>query len=117
MLKAELIGNLGQAPEMRYTPEGQGITSFSVATNSGRDKPAVWVRVSCWGKLAELANEYLDKGSKVFIRGRLSVHEFEDRQGDKRYSIEVTADELQFLSGGKGEESETPVESDPVVAS
>ena len=85
MLKAELIGNLGQDPEMRITPDGQNVTSFSVACNQGKDREgnereSVCVRVSCWGRLSEIANEYLSKGSGVFVRGRIHISlDFPDR--------------------------------------
>jgi len=98
MLELQLIGNLGQDPEMRYTPGADSVTSFSVACDVGKDKPAMWVRVTCWQKLAELANEHLAKGKKVFVRGRVRVSDYTDREGEKRYSLEVTADVLRFLS-------------------
>ena len=76
--KVTIIGNLGRDPEMRYTPSGQAVTSFNVATNrtyTGSDgqkvKETTWFRVSAWGKQAEICNNYLHKGSKVFIEGRL----------------------------------------------
>ena len=116
MLEVQLIGNLGQDPEMRYTPEGEGITSFSVACSQGKDKegndrPPTWVRVDAWGKLAELTNEYLGKGSQVFIRGRLRVDEWTDKSGEKRFSIKVTADQVQFLGGRSGENSSSNPEA------
>ena len=113
MLKAELIGNLGQDPEMRITPDGQNVTSFGVACNQGKDREGnerepIWVRVSCWGKLAEITNEYLNKGSGVFVRGRIRVSEYADRTThEKRYSLEVTADELNFIGGGRREEGDS----------
>lgn len=97
-MEVQLIGNLGQDPEMRYTPDGDPVTSFSVACDTGKDKPATWVRVSCWRQLAELANEHLGKGKKVFVRGRVRVSDYTDRDGEKRYSLDVTADVLRFLS-------------------
>ena len=97
MLEVQLIGNLGQEPEMRYTQEGESVTSFSVACDTGKDK-TTWVKVSCWQKLAELANEHLAKGKKVFVRGRVRVSDYTDREGEKRYSLDVTADVLRFLS-------------------
>ena len=73
------------------------MTSFSLACDTGKDK-TTWVRVSCWRQLADLANEHLAKGKKVFIRGRIRVSDYTDRDGEKRYSLEVTADKLTFLS-------------------
>ena len=104
MLKLEVIGNLGQDPEMRYTPDGDSVTTFSLACDVGKEK-VQWVRVSAWRKLGELANEYLAKGSKVFVRGRARISEYTAQDGTGRYSLECTADELVFLSSRpKGEE-------------
>ena len=108
-----MIGNLGQDPEMRYTPEGESVTSFSVACSQGKDKdgnerPPTWVRVDAWRRLAELTSQYLAKGSQVFVRGRLRVEEWTDRDGEKRFSIKVTADQVQFLGGGREASEQTP---------
>ena len=97
MLEVQAIGNLGSDPEMRYTPDGDAVTSFSLACDTGKDK-TTWVRVSCWRQLAELANEHLAKGKKVFVRGRVRVSDYTDRDGERRYSLDVTADVLRFLS-------------------
>lgn len=108
-----LIGYLGKDPEMRYTPSGQAVTSFSVATSrkyTGSDGDLVsetaWFRVTTWGKQAETCNEYLHKGSRVFVEGRLNVdlktggpRIWEDREGAARTSFEVTASQVRFLSG------------------
>jgi single-strand DNA-binding protein len=107
-----LIGNLGRDPEMRYTPSGQPVTSFSVASNrsyTGADgqkvDETIWFRVTAWGKLAETCNQYLTKGSKVLVEGRLVP----DKNGGPRIwtrqdgtpgaSFEVTANTVRFLSG------------------
>jgi len=110
--KIILVGNLGKDPEMRYTPSGQAVTSFSVATNRqyrGSDdqmvKETCWFRVSAWGKLAETTNQYLKKGRAVLVEGRITPDKTSggprlwDRQdGTKGASFEVSAERVQFLS-------------------
>lgn len=116
-----LIGNLGRDPEMRYTPSGQPVTSFSVASNrsyTGSDgqkvDETIWFRVTAWGKQAETCNQYLHKGSKVLVEGRLTP----DKSGSPRIwtkqdgtpgaSFEVNAATVRFLSGrGEGGMGET----------
>ena len=106
-----IIGNLGQDPEMRYTPNGYAVTNFSVATtrkwkdaNGSPQEETTWIRVSVWGKQAEACNQYLSKGRQVFIKARFSTPEpkvWQDKNGNHRASWEVTAHEVKFL-GGKG---------------
>ncbi len=130
-----MAGNLGKDPEMRYTPSGQAVTSFSVATSddytdkSGtRVKRTIWFRVSAWGKLAETCSQYLKKGSKVLVEGRLQVADdggprmFQRKDGTWGASFELTANTVRFLSsrtegtgsgedlggGGGGAEDEIP---------
>ena len=86
--KAMVIGNLGRDPEMRYTQGGQAVTNFSVATSrrwTGQDgeprEDTEWHRIVAWGKLAEICNEYLSKGSSVYIEGRIQTRQYEDREG------------------------------------
>ncbi len=107
-----LAGNLGRDPEMRYTPSGQAVTSFSVATNrqwtnnNGETvKETIWFRVSAWGKLAETCNQYLKKGSKVLVEGRLTADTntggpriWNGQDGAPRASFEVSAQTVRFLS-------------------
>lgn len=108
-----IVGNVGRDPEMRYTPSGQAVTSFSVATNreytgQGGDKvkETIWFRVSTWGKLAETCQQFLRKGSKVLIEGRLNPDKesggprvWEDNKGGGyKASYEVTASTVRFLS-------------------
>jgi single-strand DNA-binding protein len=111
-----LVGNVGRDPEMRYTPSGQPVTSFSVATNrqytsnNGEQvKETVWFRVTTWGKQAETCNQYVKKGSKVLVEGRLTADAatggpriWNDQGGSPRASFEVTASTVRFLSS-KGE--------------
>jgi len=110
--KLTLIGNLGKDPEMRYTPSGQAVTNLNLATNrtwndaSGqRVKETTWFRISVWGKMAESCNQYLRKGSKVLIEGRLNTdpatggpRTYTRQDGSAGASFEVTAELVRFLS-------------------
>lgn len=105
--KAIIVGNLGRDPEVRYTQGGQAVCNFSVATNekwrdkSGNDQEQTeWHRIVTWGKLAELCGEYLAKGRTVYLEGRLQTREWTDKQGDKRFTTEVVARDVQFLDRG-----------------
>lgn len=124
--KVFLIGNLTRDPELRYIPSGQAVTSFTVATNwaynspSGEKKEEVsFVRVVTWGRRAEVCNEYLRKGSPVFVEGRLQSRSWEAQDGSKRSSLEVVASNVQFLGRGAAALTETPagVVGEEVVAS
>lgn len=103
--KIVIVGYLGRDPELKYTPTGTAVCKFSIATTE-RKKNAVgdseeittWFRVTVWNKLAEIANEYLSKGKQVYVEGRLRITEYVDKEGNKRFSAEVTAMDLQFLS-------------------
>jgi single-strand DNA-binding protein len=115
-----IVGNVGKDPEMRYTPSGQAVTSFSVATNrqytgsNGEQvKETIWFRVSAWGKTAEVCNQYVKKGSKVLVEGRLTPDKatggpkiWTKQDGTAGASYEVTANNVRFLSsrqeGGDG---------------
>ena len=115
--KLIIVGNLGQDPEMRYTPSGQTVTNFSVATNrrwtSGdgqQQEETVWIRVTVWGKQAEACNQYLSKGRLVMCEGRLTPDRetggpriWTDQNGTPRANFEMTALTVQFLGGGRGE--------------
>ncbi len=105
-----LVGNLGRDPELRYTPQGTPVCSFSMATNERRkDKTGemqdqtTWFRVTLWGRQAETASQYLSKGRPVYIEGRLRVEEWTDRDGKPRHTLEVHATDMQFI-GGRAEE-------------
>jgi single-strand DNA-binding protein len=116
-----IVGNLGKDPEMRYTPSGQPVTSFSVATsrqytdNSGETiKETVWFRVTTWGKSAEACNQYIKKGSKVLVVGRLTSDKdtggpriWTAQDGTPKASYEVTASDVKFLSERKAGGEET----------
>ena len=110
--KIIIVGNLGRDPELRYTPQGTAVCNFSVATNEKkRDKAGdlqdmtTWFRVTLWNKQAENASKYLTKGSPIYVEGRLRIEEWTDRDGNNRYTLEVHATDMQFISaGGRGEE-------------
>ena len=112
MNKIMVIGNLGSDPEMRYTPNGQAVTNFSVATNhryntaDGEQREETeWFRISVFGRQAETCNQYLAKGRKVYVDGRLRSRTYQDRNGETRVSLEITAFDVRFLgtAGGGGE--------------
>ncbi len=119
--KLIIVGNLGRDPEMRYTPSGQAVTNFSVATNrryigsSGEHvDETVWFKVSVWGKQAENCNQYLAKGRKVLVEGRLTIDPatggpriWTGQDGQPRASFEISAVTVQFLSG-KGDDEAYP---------
>lgn len=112
--KIIVVGNLGRDPELRYTPQGLAVCSFSLATNEKkRDKAGdmqdvtTWFRVTLWDKKAETASKYLTKGSPVYIEGRLRLEEWTDRDGKQRPSLEITGTEMQFISGARPDESGT----------
>lgn len=109
--KVMLMGNLTRDPELRYVPSGQPVTSFTVACNrsyvsqSGEKKEEVsFIRCVVWGRRAEVCNEYLKKGSPVFVEGRLQSRSWEAQDGSKRSTLEVQAQNVQFLSRGRGGE-------------
>jgi single-strand DNA-binding protein len=104
--KVILVGNLGRDPEMRYMPSGDAIANFSIATtDSWKDKSGAkqekteWHRISIFGKLAQVAGEYLKKGSSVYVEGRLQSRKWQDKEGNERETIEVVCDRMQMLGG------------------
>lgn len=106
--KIIIIGNLGKDPELRYTPQGKAVCSFTLATNDKRkDKSGelqnvtTWFRVTLWDKQAEAANKYLTKGRAVYIEGRLRMEEWTDKDGQTRQSLEVQATDMQFIDKGE----------------
>jgi single-strand DNA-binding protein len=135
-----IVGNVGRDPEMRYTPSGQAVTSFSVATNrqytnnnAETVKETIWFRVSAWGKQGETCNQYLKKGSKVLVEGRLTADPstggpriWNGQDGSPRASFEVSAGTVRFLSsrsdsdgGGSGsapavEEGGAPADTEDI---
>ena len=102
--KITIIGNLGNDPEMRYMPSGDAVTSFSVATNrryknrDGETKDETeWFRVNAWGRLAEITNQYLEKGKQVYVEGPLRSRSYQTEDGKMRFSNEIRASEIKFL--------------------
>lgn len=109
--RVQLIGNLTRDPEIRYTPSGNGVCTFGLATNrswttdSGEKKEEVdYHRIVAWNKLAELVVQFLKKGSKVYVEGRLSTREWEDKDGVKKNTTEIVIDDCIFLDGAQGKE-------------
>ena len=107
--KAIIIGNLGRDPEIKFTQNGQAVCNFSVATTekwrdkSGSDQEQTeWHRIVTWGKLAEICGEHLSKGRQVYVEGRIQTREWNDKQGEKRYTTEINAREVKFLGGRDG---------------
>lgn len=107
--KVILVGRLGRDPETRYTSGGQAVANFSVATdesykdrNGERQKRTEWHKIVVWGKQAEIAQQYLKKGSLVFIEGRIQSREWQDKEGQKRTSFEIVANNFRML-GGRGD--------------
>ncbi len=107
--KVMLIGNLGKDPEVRYTTSGTAVAGFSLATSerfkskSGDwEERTEWHNITLWGRLAEIAGEYLAKGKTVYIEGRLQTRKWQDRDGRDRYTTEIVAEKMQML-GGRGE--------------
>ena len=110
--KTVVVGHLGKDPEMRYTPSGVPVTSFSVATsrkwtnaNGEQQEKTTWFRVTCWRKTAELAAQYLQKGRLVLVEGDIEASAWTDKEGNARASLELTATSVKFL-GGRGEGGE-----------
>lgn len=110
--KVILVGNLGRDPELRYTPQGTPVCSFTMATNERRkDKNGemqdhtTWFKITLWGRQAETASQYLTKGRPIYIEGRLRVDEWTDRDGKPRYTLDVQATDMQFIGGGRGEDA------------
>jgi single-strand DNA-binding protein len=116
--KAILIGNLGADPELRYTPGGQAVTTFRLATTerwTGQDgqknERTVWHNIVAWGKQAEIVKEYLSKGRQVYVEGRIDNRSYDDKEGNKRYVSEIVAQRVQFL----GSRADAPGEPAPAA--
>ncbi|MDH4049795.1 MAG: single-stranded DNA-binding protein [Gammaproteobacteria bacterium] len=118
--KVIIVGNLGNDPETRYMPSGSAVTNLSVATNeSWKDKQTgeqkdrtEWHKVAMFGRLAEIAAEYLRKGSQVYIEGKLRTRKWQDKEGQDRYTTEIVADEMQMLGGRTGGGGGAPAMND-----
>jgi single-strand DNA-binding protein len=106
--KVMLIGNLGSDPELRFTPGGVQVANFNLATSESwtdksgeRQERTEWHRIVLWRRLAEVAGQYLKKGSKIYIEGKLQTRNWEDQNGQKRYTTEVVANSMEMLDGGQ----------------
>ncbi len=118
--KVILVGNLGKDPEIRYVPNGGAVANLNIATSeSWKDKATgekqertEWHRVVFFGKLAEIANEYLKKGAQIYVEGRLQTRKWQDKSGQDRYTTEIVGSELQMLGGrgGAGASDGPPVD-------
>ena len=107
--KVILVGNLGRDAELRYTPGGAAVATLNLATTevwndkSGqRQEKTEWHRIVLWGKQAESLQEYLTKGKQIFVEGRLQTRQWDDKEGNKRYTTEIKADRITLLGGGGG---------------
>ena len=103
--KVMIIGNLGREPEMRYTPSGKPVTTFSVATSrtwntseGEKREETEWFNIVAWSSLAEICKQYLTKGQQVYIEGRLQTRRWDDQEGNKHTSVEIVANEMIILS-------------------
>lgn len=127
--KAIIIGNLGADPELRHTTSGQPVCEMRVATNESwidksgeKQERTEWHRIIVWGKQGELAAKYLAKGRKVYVEGRIQTREWQDKDGNKRYTTEIVAQTVQFLDsrgsgGGGGWDGPPPPQDDDAPAS
>jgi single-strand DNA-binding protein len=111
--KITIVGNLGKDPELRYTPQGTAVCSFTMATNEKRkDKNGMqqdfttWFRVTVWGKQAETVSKYLSKGRSVYVEGRLHIEEWQDKDGKQRYTLEVNGTDVHFIDSASSAGSE-----------
>jgi len=114
--RVQLIGRLGKGPESKYTPTGKGVTDFPIAvshrwkTKEGETRESTeWVNIETWERLAEICDEYLGKGSLVYVEGRLKTDRYEEK-GEIRYFTKVVAHTVQFLSGNRAEVAEPDLE-------
>lgn len=128
--KVILVGRLGQNPEIRYTPAGAPVTTFSVATQESwmdkagqKQEKTEWHRIVVWGKTAENCNQYLSKGRQVYVEGRLQTRQWQDKDGQTKYTTEVQAQTVQFLGSGSGDRPgqqngyEAPMANSPMSGS
>jgi single-strand DNA-binding protein len=122
--KALIIGRLGQDPEVKFLPNGTAVANFSVATSeewkdkdTGEKKEATeWHKITAWRRLGEICGEYLKKGSQCFIEGKITTRSWEDKEGNKRYTTEIVASNVQFLGGrDNSQEYSKPSEPDKVT--
>lgn len=115
--KVILVGNLGADPETRYMPSGDAITNIRLATterfkdrNGEQQEHTEWHRIAFFGKLAEIAGQYLKKGSQVYVEGRIRTRKWQDKEGNDRYTTEIVADQMQMLGSRQGAGEAPPAE-------
>ena len=120
--KVILIGNLGADPELRYTQSGSPVCSFRIAcsekykdASGNMQENTEWVPIVAWGKLAEICSQYLHKGSRVYIEGKLQTRKWQDQDGVDRYTTEIIAREMKMLSGKEGGGRDAGAEPGPTV--
>jgi single-strand DNA-binding protein len=113
--KVILVGNLGRDAELRYTPGGSPVATLNLATTEvwtdkggQKQEKTEWHRVVLWGKMAESLSEYLVKGKQIYVEGRLQTRQWDDKDGNKRYTTEIRGDRLVLLGGGGGGRSAAP---------
>lgn len=124
--KVILVGNLGRDPEVRYSPNGSAVANVTLATseswkdkNSGeKQEKTEWHRIVFFGRLAEIAGEYLKKGAQIYVEGRLQTRKWQDKEGHERYTTEIVANEMQMLGsrGGAGAPSDNFNQDQPSAA-
>ena len=119
--KVQIIGHLGRDPEMRYTPSGRPVTTFTVAVSRSwntvdgeRHNETEWFNVVAWGNLAEICKQYLTKGQQVYIEGRLQTRRWDDKEGVKHTSVEVVANEMMMLGERRDHNNQSQQASDAV---
>lgn len=117
--KVMVIGHLGRDPEMRYTPSGRPVTTFTVAVSRSwntadgeRRSETEWFNIVAWGNLAEICKQYLHKGQQVYIEGRLQTRHWEDKEGQKRTNVEVVANEMMMLGDRRDNSNKSSQESE-----
>jgi single-strand DNA-binding protein len=119
--KVQMTGRLGADPEMRYTPQGHAVTTFRAASNRSwrtaegeAHEDTEWFRVVAWNKLAEICNQWLSKGSRVYVEGRMQTRQWQDQEGQKRYQTEVIAIDIIILDSRRGS-TPAPIDDAPVA--
>ena len=119
--KVQIIGHLGREPEMRYTPSGRPVTTFTVAVSPSwntvdgeRHNETEWFNVVAWGNLAEICKQYLTKGQQVYIEGRLQTRRWDDKEGVKHTSVEVVANEMMMLGERRDHNNQSQQPSDAI---
>ena len=113
--RVELLGRVGTEPEMRYTPSGAAVTQLRLATDRHRQNGETetdWHTVTVWNKLAEAVNQYVQKGQRLYVAGRLAQNSYEAKDGTRRYATEIYAAEVVFLDGGNGSSTHEDAEFD-----